>query len=149
MNIAQLLQNHGKHAHTISSDCSVLEAIEKMTLTKSSALIVMENDLPTGIFTEHDVFRCHVAGKTGSFSEIKVAEVMGRNLIFASPEENIEDILNKMLHANIRHLPVIESNKLVGMLMLNHIIRQHLEGLNSELHYLHEYIARLQDAGHD
>ena len=149
MKIAQLLKTSGKHAHTITRNCSVAQAIEKMTLTKSGALIVTENELPIGIFTEHDVFRCHVAGKTGSFSEMEVDHVMSRNLISAQPDEDIGDALNKMLHAQIHHLPVIESNKLVGILLMKSIVKEHVESLNSELRYLHEYISRLQDAVHD
>jgi signal-transduction protein with cAMP-binding, CBS, and nucleotidyltransferase domain len=149
MNISQLLKKHGKHAHTVSGDCSVVDAIEKMTLTKSGALIVMEDDRPVGIFTEHDVFRCHVVGKSGSFSEMKVADVMTRNLIYASHDESIGEALNRMLNAQIHHLPVIESDKISGVLMINDIVRQHMEALNAELQYLHEYILRLQDAGND
>jgi signal-transduction protein with cAMP-binding, CBS, and nucleotidyltransferase domain len=149
MNISQLLKMHGKHAHTISKDSPVVDAIEKMTLTKSGALIVTENDHPVGIFTEHDVFRCHMVDKTGSFSDMKVADVMSRNLSYASPDENIGHALNRMLNAQIHHLPVIESDKISGMLMINDIVRQHMEALNAELQYLHEYISRLQDAGND
>jgi len=149
MNISQLLKKHGKHAHTVSGDCSVVDAIEKMTLTKSGALIVMEDDGPVGIFTEHDVFRCHLVGKTGSLSEMKVADVMTRNMIYASPDESIGDALNRMLNAQIHHLPVIESEKISGVLMINDIVRQHMDALNAELQYLHEYISRLQDAGND
>lgn len=149
MNISQLLKKHGKHVHTVSRDCSVVDAIEKMTLTKSGALIVMENDHPVGIFTEHDVFRCHIVDKTGLFSDMKVADVMSQNLIFASPDESIGHALNRMLNAQIHHLPVVESDKISGVLMINDIIRQHMEALNAELQYLHEYILRLQDAGND
>jgi CBS domain-containing protein len=149
MNISQLLKKHGKHAHTVSKDYNVVDAIEKMTLTKSDAFIVIENDLPIGILTEHDVFRCHVVGKTSSFSEMKVADVMTRKLIFASPDEDIGHALNKMLTAQIHHLPVIESDQITGILMINDIVRQHMETLNAELQYLHEYISRLQDAGND
>jgi signal-transduction protein with cAMP-binding, CBS, and nucleotidyltransferase domain len=149
MNISQLLKKHGKHAHTVPRDCSVVDAVEKMTLTKSGALIVTENDCPVGIFTEHDVFRCHMVDKTGSFSDMKVADVMSRTPIFASPDENIGHALNRMLNAQIHHLPVIESDKISGMLMINDIVRQHMEALNAELQYLHEYISRLQDAGKD
>jgi CBS domain-containing protein len=149
MNISQLLKKQGKHAHTVSKDFNVVDAIEKMTLTKSGALIVTEDDFPIGILTEHDVFRCHVVGKTGSFSEMKVADVMTRNLIFASPEDNISHVLDKMLNSQIHHLPVIDKNKITGILMINDIVRQHMETLNAELQYLHEYISRLQDAGND
>jgi signal-transduction protein with cAMP-binding, CBS, and nucleotidyltransferase domain len=149
MNISKLLEKHGKHAHTISKDCNVIDAVEKMTLTKSGALIVTEDDLPIGILTEHDIFRCHVVGKTGSFSEMTVADVMTRDLIFASSEENISHVLDRMLTSQIHHLPVIDSNKITGMLMINDIVRQHMEELNAELQYLHEYISRLQEAGND
>jgi CBS domain-containing protein len=149
MNISQLLKKHGKHAHTVSGDCSVVDAIEKMTLTKSGALIVMEDNRPVGIFTEHDVFRCHVVDKTGSFSGMKVTDVMSRNLIFASPDDSIGHALNRMLDAQIHHLPVIESDKISGVLMINDIVRQHMEALYAELQYLHEYISRLQEAGND
>lgn len=149
MNISQLLKKYGKHAHTVSKDCSVVDAIERMTLTKSGALIVTENDHPVGIFTEHDVFRCHIVDNTGTFSGMKVADVMTRNLICAHPDESVGHALNRMLDAKIHHLPVIESDKISGLLMINDMIRQHLEAMNAELQYLHEYIARLQDAGKD
>jgi predicted transcriptional regulator len=149
MHISQLLKKHGKHAITISKDYNVVDAIEKMTLTKSGALIVTENGFPIGILTEHDVFRCHMVGKTDSFSQMKVADVMTPNLIFASPEESINHVLDRMLNSQIHHIPVIETNKVKGMLMINDIVRQHIAELNAELQYLHDYIARLQDAGND
>ncbi len=149
MKIAEVLEKHGAHPHTVTEDSSVLEAVEKMILTKSDALVVMKNTAPAGIFTEHDVFRCHAAGKTALFSEMKVADVMQRNLISASPGEDTGNVLKKMLQADIRHLPVIGSGEILGILGINNIIEPHLEVLNSELQYLQEYIARLQDAGND
>lgn len=149
MNISQLLKKYGKHAHTVSKDCSVVDAIEKMTLTRSGALMVTENDQTIGIFTEHDVFRCHMVDKTGLFSGMKVVDVMTRNPICASPDESVGHALNRMLDAQIHHLPVIESDKISGFLMIDDMVKEHVEALNAELQYLHEYISRLQDAGND
>jgi CBS domain-containing protein len=148
--LVQELLAHGKQEiFTITPDQTVEDAITKMALNKTSALIVMEGDYPVGIFAERDVLRCHLKEKDKAFSQIKVKNAMTNKLISARPEDEISTAVNMMLKADIRHLPVIRDKKIIGMLTINDLVEHLVSGLEAELHHLQSYITDLQDASKD
>jgi CBS domain-containing protein len=71
---------------------------------------------------------------------MKVKDFMVSNLIVAVPDDELNDISNIMVEKNIRHLPVLENNKVVGMLSIRDIIQTQVSKLHSEIHYLKDYI---------
>ena len=149
MIIAELLKRSGAHVHTASETLTVAEAVREMALKNTSVLIVGSEKRPVGIFTDRDVFRCCRLHQNESFSEIKIADAMSRDIVSASPEDDTGDALSKMLQLKIHHLPVMDSEKATGMLNILDLVREHVDLLNGEIHFLNDYIARLQDAGHD
>ena len=149
MTIAELLKKRGNYVHNTDSGRTVAEAIAEMAMKKTDVLIVTSDGLPAGIFTENDVFRCCRLHKSESFSDIRVSELMSRDIVSANPEDEIKDALDKMLQREVRHLPVLESSNILGMLNMNDLVREQLEILHGEIHFLNDYVARLQDAGHD
>jgi IMP dehydrogenase len=149
MIIAELLKKCGDFVYTASENLTVAEAVREMALKNTSVLIVVEKDIPVGIFTDRDVFRCCRLHQNESFSEFKIADAMTRNIVSACPEDDTGDALNKMLQLKVHHLPVVDAQKVTGMINIVDLVREHVDLLNGEIHFLNDYIARLQEAAHD
>jgi len=140
MKVRDLLDSKGKEIVSINADSSVEDAIRSMHNRKISAIIVTDQGKTVGIFTERDVVRCYIASGGKSFHDLKVRDYMVTNLIVAVPEDDITDISVIMVEKNIRHLPVLEGSKVIGMLSIRDIIQTQVKKLTSEIHYLKDYI---------
>jgi CBS domain-containing protein len=140
MKVRALLETKGKDIVSIDAENSVEDAIRSMHARKISALMVTNDGKTVGIFTERDVVRSYIAGSGKNFKDMKVKDFMVSNLIVAVPEDELNDISNIMVEKNIRHLPVLENNKVVGMLSIRDIIQTQVSKLHSEIHYLKDYI---------
>jgi CBS domain-containing protein len=149
MEVLAILKKNARPVYTVSTNQTVEDAINLMTAKKVSALIVMQDDQPVGIFTERDVFRSYLRDKTAAPSEIKLASAMTNKLIVADPYEDISVLVALMIKSDIKHLPVIENKEIIGLLSINDLIEQQIDSLNDEIHQLKEYINDLHEAGQD
>jgi IMP dehydrogenase len=140
MKVRDLLNSKGKDIVSIDADSLVEDAIRSMNSRKISAIMVTESGKTIGIFTERDVVRCYVASGGKSFKELKVRDFMIADLIVAVPEEELDEVSATMVEKNIRHLPVVENHKVIGMLSIRDIIQTQVKKLTSEIHYLKDYI---------
>ncbi len=140
MKVADILDAKGKEVVSIDAHGSVEDAIRLMNSSGISALIVMEKGSTAGIFTERDVVRCYLASDGKSFKEIPLKGAMTTNLIVAEMQDDISDVMSIMVEKNIRHLPVISSDKIIGMLSIRDIIQTHVNKMATEIHYLRDYI---------
>jgi len=141
MKVRDLLDSKGKDIVSIDANSSVDDAIKSMHGKKISAIMATELGKTVGIFTERDVVRCYLSTNGKSFKDIKIKDAMVSNLIVAVPDDELHDISAIMVEKNIRHLPVFENNKVVGMLSIRDIIQTHVKKLTSEIHYLKDYIS--------
>ncbi len=149
MYVKELLDQKGRQVYTIAGDRSVDDAIREMTEKKVSALIVGSESHPEGIFTERDVVRCYVKHQGKPFQDIKVREAMTNKLIVADLDDEIDATMSMMIQTDIRHLPVLTDGRVVGMLSIRDLVQHQVGSLTTELHYLQDYIADLQDANID
>ena len=149
MKVQDLLTEKNRPVHTIAGNRSVDQAIVLMSDQKASAVIVMENGLPAGIFAERDVFRHYLRNKSTALSDTALRNAMTERLITAGPADEVSRALAIMVKADIKHLPVIEEKQIIGMLTLNDLIEHQLESLNAEIHQLKDYIEDLHEAGMD
>jgi len=149
MKVHALLRKKSRPVHTIASNRSVDDAISLMTGKKASALIVTENDQPLGIFAERDVFRCYLRDPHTALSETGLKNAMTHKLIVADPEDELSHVMALMIKADIKHLPVIEEKRIIGMLTLNDLIEHEIDSLTDEIHQLKNYIEDLHEAGRD
>lgn len=140
MKVRSLLDSKGKKIVSIDAASSVEDAIRTMHSRKISAVLVTEGGKTVGIFTERDVVRCYISLDGKNFRDVKVKDVMIKDLIVAVPDDELDDIATIMVEKNIRHLPVFENNRVVGMLSIRDIIQTHVGKLTSEIHYLKDYI---------
>jgi CBS domain-containing protein len=149
MKVQDLLTGKNWPVHFIAGNRSVDAAIVVMSDQNASALIVTENDQPVGIFAERDVFRCCLRNKTTALSKITVQRAMTDTLITAEPEDGVRSAITIMMTAGIKHLPVVEEKKIIGILKLSDLVEHQLESLNVEIHQLKDYIEDLHEAGMD
>jgi len=140
MKVRTLLDSKGGKIVSIDAGSSVEDAIRSMHSRKISAIIATEQGKTVGIFTERDVVRCYLSSGGKSFKDVKVRDAMVADLIVAVPDDDLADISVVMVEKNIRHLPVLENGKIVGMLSIRDIIQAQVKTLTSEIHYLKDYI---------
>ncbi len=140
MKVRALLETKGKDIVSIDADSSIEDAIRSMHARKISALMVTEKGKTVGIFTERDVVRSYIASDGKGFKDVKVHDHMVSNLIVAVPDDELNDVSAIMVEKNIRHLPVFENNRVIGMLSIRDIIQTQVSKLHSEIHYLKDYI---------
>ena len=149
MDVLAILKKSARPVYTITTDQSVEDAIDIMTAKSVSALVVTQDEQPVGIFTERDVFRSYLRDKNATPSQVKLKHVMTSKLIVADANEDISVLVALMIKSDIKHLPVLEKKKIVGMLTINDLIEYQIDSLTEEIHQLKDYINDLHDAGQD
>ena len=138
--VSNILEGKSKSIFSITPDTSVYHALELMVEKNVSALLVMEGDKLAGIFTERDYARKVVL--KGKFSkETQIGDIMTKDLITVTPASTIDDCMKLMTGKFIRHLPVVEDNKLVGIISIGDVVRQIIEEQKSIIGHMEQYIA--------
>ena len=102
-------------------------AIRKMLEANVGSIVVCEETVPVGIFTERDVLRLTAEGP--DFDEVRVGDVMTTQLVTLSPHDDILDAARLMGERKIRHLPVLEGENLLGMVGIREVVRVLVERL--------------------
>lgn len=149
MNVKELIKEKPNIIYSIGYESSVADAIEKMMEHEIGALIVTKEDEPVGLISERDVVKCWVNIGQGAspsksrrlFKDIKTSEVMSGNLIVVEPADELSYVMNVMIKNRIRHLPVVENQRLVGVLSMRDVVKTQVTNLQAENHYLKEYIS--------
>lgn len=124
---------------SVSSEITVLEAITLMTDTDISALMVIDNGQVAGIVTERDYVR-RVARAQLSPHTTRVSEVMTRNLITVTPSDRTRFCMQLMIEKNLRHLPVLDDGKLVGLLSIRDLVKDVVAEQEGLINHLEQYI---------
>jgi CBS domain-containing protein len=118
-----ILQQKGNVVYSISPDTCVYDALEKLEDKNLGSLVVVgEKGELIGIFTERDYAR-KVILKGRSSKETLVRDIMSDRPIFVSPNTKIDECMQLMTNKFIRHLPVIENNKLVGVISIGDVVK--------------------------
>ena len=119
--VSDILSRKGETVHSIHPTATVQEAVHKMNQNHIGALVVMEDNAVVGMFTERDVLK--LVGLEQSPRDIKVADVMTRNVLYCHPQTAIDDAGELMLQKRIRHLPVCcsQTGRLYGMISIGDI----------------------------
>lgn len=122
-NIRQLLDDKGSDVWAIDPDDSVFNAITEMSNKDIGGLLVLEGDNIVGIITERDYTR-NVILKGKTSLETPVRDVMTANVICATPAQTVFDCLQIMTDNRIRHLPVLDNDRLIGIVSIGDLARQ-------------------------
>ncbi|HMU45986.1 MAG TPA: CBS domain-containing protein [Chitinophagaceae bacterium] len=120
--IRNIIQNKGGVIYSVSPETFVYNALELMYDKNISAVLIIENDKPAGIFTERDYAR-KVVLKGKSSKETRIHEIMTKDLITVTPGNTIEEAMKIMTSKHIRHLPVVEESKLLGVVSIGDVVK--------------------------
>ena len=120
MRVKELLDSIGRDVDTVSPDETVYNALALMAEKEIGALVVVENDKMVGILSERDYAR-KVILKGKSSRKTRVREIMTSDVIHVSPDQKVGKCLSLMTKKRIRHMPVLEKDRLVGLLTIEEI----------------------------
>ena len=141
MKIRQVLQ--GKTINTIysvTSDTTVYEALEAMATKNIGAVLVIDEGNLSGIFSERDYARKGIL-KGRASKDTLIKEVMTANLITISSDQRLEDAMLIMSDKHIRHLPVVDEGKLIGIISINDVVSAIIHDQKARIHSLESYIS--------
>jgi CBS domain-containing protein len=125
--------------YIVDSDDNVLKALEVMAEANISAVMVSENDQIVGIFTERDYSRKgEIKGLSAKNS--RIGELMTEEMFTVTPETSIDQCMGLMNQHHIRHLPVIEDDKMVGMVSMRDVVDVLISERESTIKGLENYI---------
>jgi CBS domain-containing protein len=137
--VQNVLQAKGNEVFSISPFTSVYAALEIMVEKNVSALMVIDNDKLIGIFTERDYARKVIL--KGKFSkDTPIGDIMTDTLITVTPDTTIDNCLQLMTNKFIRHLPVIENGKLVGLVSIGDLVKFKIEEQKFIIENMEHYI---------
>jgi CBS domain-containing protein len=139
--VMDILADKGNDVFTISPSATVLEATHSMNDQKIGALVVKDSTgHVTGIFTERDVLR-RVIAEERSPNNVRVGEVMTRDVVCCPPETDIDDASRIMRDRKVRHLPVCDGGgALLGLVSIGDLNAYHASSQEAQIHFLSEYV---------
>ena len=140
MKVKDLLKNKGLEVIAVDSNATVDAAISKMIERNIGAILVMEESEFVGVFTERDVLKCWVDKGKISYDEVKISDVMSKDLIVIKPDDDLEYVMTIMTNKRIRHLPVVDHGKIIGLVSIRDVVKFHVGNLEAEVHYLKDFI---------
>lgn len=138
--VKHLLDAKGRHVIAISPDSSVFEAIKIMADKSIGSLVVMEDEKLAGIVTERDYAR-KVIVKGRSSKSTRVAEIMTTDVVTTSSAETVDKCMAVMTELRIRHLPVLEDNRVIGMISIGDLVQAIIADQKEEIEHLEHYIS--------
>jgi CBS domain-containing protein len=137
--VKDILATKGKVIFSVEPQTIVLKAIELMCEKNIGGLLITENDNLVGIFTERDYARKLIL-KGKSSKDTKIGDLMTPNPFTVSPESSIEECMQLMTAKHIRHLPVVENEKLIGMISIGDVVKNVIEEQKNIIEHLESYI---------
>ncbi len=120
--VADMLAYKGSVVHAVTPETTVLDAIAQMDSKHVGALLVMQGERLAGIVSERDYTRKVILLGRAS-NDTSVAEIMTADVIVVHPEMGIGECLRMVTDRGIRHLPVVENNRVVGLLSIGDLVR--------------------------
>jgi CBS domain-containing protein len=124
---------------SVNPNATVFEAIKVMAQNNVGALLVMQDGKIAGIISERDIVRkVDILGKTSATA--KVSEIMTEKVLYVNASQPIEECMALMTDKRIRHLPVLENEKLLGVISIGDVLRNAIEEREFIISQLEHYI---------
>jgi CBS domain-containing protein len=137
--ISEILSHKGADAWTISPDATVFEAIQMMADKNIGAVLVTEGDKLVGIISERDYTRKVVLkGKSSKTTAVK--EILSSHIINVTPAHTVQECLRLMTDHHFRHLPVLDGDKLAGIVSIGDLVNWIISAQQSTISQLQTYI---------
>lgn len=138
--VKHLLDSKGRHIISVAPGTSVFEAIKIMADKTIGSLLVMEDEEVCGIITERDYAR-KVIIKGRSSESTMVSEIMSTDVLTTSSSQTVKSCMELMTEKRIRHLPVVEDNRVIGMISIGDLVEAIISDQQEEIQQLEHYIS--------
>ncbi|HXF86046.1 MAG TPA: CBS domain-containing protein [Anaerolineales bacterium] len=137
--VRDIVRKKGGDIYSVSPDASVFEALKVMAKYNTGAVLVMEGGRVVGILSERDcVRRLDLHGR--SARETTVREIMTSKVLYVQANQSIEECVAIMIDKNIRHLPVFENDRLIGVISARDALKEMIDEQKFMIAQLEHYI---------
>ena len=140
MLVSQILRSKGDTVFTIVPSDTIAAVAGLLHSRKVGALVVLKDERVVGIVSERDVVRALASGGAAALDK-PVSSVMTKDVFFAQPGETVDSLLTRMTDRRIRHLPVCEKERLVGIVSIGDLVKAKIAEVEGEARTLKAYIS--------
>jgi CBS domain-containing protein len=137
--VSRILERKDSSVWSIAPEAMVYDAIKLMAQRNVGALLVLDNNRLIGIISERDYTR-KVILQGKSSKETPVGEIMTKELVTAEPNGNIAECMRLMTERRVRHLPVLEGSKIVGVVSIGDLLKWVISAQDAAIDHLEKYI---------
>ena len=131
MNVGAVLSVKGREVETVEPMATLAAVAQRLRLKGIGALVVLEEGRVVGMISERDVVHAFAAHRAEA-SEIKVADAMTRNVVTCRPQDSLTRVLAMMTRHRVRHFPVLEAGRLIGLISIGDAVKHRLDELEME-----------------
>jgi CBS domain-containing protein len=139
MQVKEILRVKGNRLLSTEPAGRASDAVATMAKENLGSLVVMEQGRMVGLLTFHELLRA-IAARGGALGELKVAEIMQKNPVTATPDMEVNDLRRAMIDTGARYLPVVQEGKLLGVISFRDVAKAVLEEQDFENKMLKGYI---------
>jgi len=139
MQVKEILRVKGNRLLTIEPSGRAADAVATMASQNLGSLVVVENGRMSGMLSFHELLRA-IAKGNGSLGDLRVADIMDLDPVTAAPEMEVNDLRRTMLETGARYLPVLQEDKLIGVISFRDVAKAVLEEQDFENKMLKGYI---------
>ncbi len=144
MKVESILATKSLNVITVRPDQSLKDAIDLLMEHDIGALIVVDDlGQPVGIISERDIVR--EAARTETILSLTVDRVMTKDLIIGSPEDDLSAVLQTMIARHFRHLPIVDQERLIGVISIRDVLKVQLDEYQGEVDTLQTQVIERQD----
>ena len=141
MKVSEILKTKGSNVFSVTTSVTVYDALKAMGEKNIGALLIMEDEKLLGIFSERDYAR-KIILKGKNSHETLVKEIMTENVISVKPDDNIDTCMELMSGKKIRHLPVVDGEKVTGVISITDVVTAIIAAQKETISLLHNYISQ-------
>lgn len=140
MLVNQILKNKGSQVFTCTADETLTSASALLFARSVGAMVVMDGEQVVGILSERDVVRAVAQGGAEALRQ-SVSRFMSAEIIFARLSETVDELMSRMTDRRVRHLPVCEDGRLIGIVSIGDLVKSKIADTVMEAETLKAYIA--------
>jgi len=137
--VKDILEEKGSEVYTIEPEATVYEALKKMAGKNIGALLVTSEDKVIGVFSERDYAR-KIILRGKSSKESTVSELLSDRIFYVKPTTTVTECMQLMTDHRVRHLPVLDNEKLVGVVSIGDVVNKTIQNHRDTIQQLEDYI---------
>ena len=140
MLIRDILKKKGSKTFTATKETKIVDIAHILTKENIGAIVILEKEKVAGILSERDIVRGFTQKK--SVRNTQAQELMTKNVFTCGMEDNNEDLLTLMVNKHFRHMPVVDNDKLIGVVSIGDLVKDRTKRLKKEIDQLKNYVTK-------